>query len=166
MVMDHEMISRRLDAFADGEVSEMERQEIERHLSVCAICAAALAEIRRVSGLFKTVGAAVIDDAMMKRLHEAVEAANIRRRVEWLAGALSAVAACVAVVIGLNLIHQSMNATTNPPTVAVAPTLPDAVDLRAIHMTSTNDDSVAVNDGNMNMAQFMVADLSEGGNTK
>ena len=141
----------------------MEAAEIERHLSVCAICAAALAEIRRVSGLIRSAGAAVIDEGVMRRLHEAFEAARARRRVEWLAGALSAMAACVALVIGLNMIRQSyFAAPTAPTTVAVAP-LPDAVDLSAIHMNSNsaNDDSVASADANM--FQWMSSDFSSAG---
>jgi anti-sigma factor RsiW len=167
MVMGHDEINRRLDAYMDGEVGAEERETIERHLSVCAICAAALSELRRVSGLFVNMKAAVMDEGMMRRLHEAVEMASVRRRVEWLAGALTAMAACVAVVVGLNLMRQSNNQVAVAPSAAIAPAETVALDGVAMHLTgSTTEDAAKADAANMPMAQWAVADISPEGGTR
>src|SRR4051794_37890962 len=104
MDMGHDEISGRLSAYLDGEVGAEERVRIEEHLKGCGVCAGALEELRKIRGLLQRLSVRQADGAFLKRVHARVDAEireAARRRVERFAGALSGLAACLAVVVGL-----------------------------------------------------------------
>lgn len=155
--MGHEEISKRLSAYVDGEVSVEERAVIETHLAECGICATIVAGIREVSALVRGAQFGRIDAAAMKRLHEHVE--NLSKRgAERFAWALSAVAACIAIGASLQLFMPATQAQT------ATVTAPDAWEGAAVQLTSTNDEAASAgnNNGELAMAQWMVADLNSG----
>src|SRR5438270_738818 len=91
-----------LDAYHDGELSEEARYEVDRHVASCCLCAAHLAELRRLSGWVQTAGdreqaADGIRPDELRRMHGAIRAVAAEAREERpllrICGAWSAVAA-------------------------------------------------------------------------
>src|SRR6478752_3355474 len=66
----------RLDAYHDGELSPAERADVEAHLRICPSCAAELAAMRRVSGVFANTPAREPSHEQLLQLAESVS-------VEW-----------------------------------------------------------------------------------
>src|SRR5690348_12265022 len=105
--MGHDEVSRKLSAYLDGEVLPEERVAIETHLRGCTDCAGVLEGLRAVGGYMKAYSFEM-GEGTLKRLHGRVDEEIrevARRRVEWFAGALTGLAACVAVVVGLQLLR-------------------------------------------------------------
>jgi anti-sigma factor RsiW len=149
--MGHEAIYSRLGAFLDGELGAEEKGAVEAHLISCGACAAEAERLRAVGRGLRTLRAASMGAEAMAELHERVEFSGQRRRVEWFAGGLSAVAACVAIVMGI----QMMRATEQT---AIAS--PASWESAAVRLDAGAEDTPVADTRQATMAQFMVADLS------
>jgi anti-sigma factor RsiW len=162
--MRHDEVSGRLSAYLDGEVSDGERRVIEAHLADCGICEEILRQLRAVSTLVRDsamgrLGRTEAEAAFVRQLHERVDALA-RRGVERFAWGLSAAAACIAIVCGVQLMRP-----VTPSTVTAA--APAAWEGTAVRLNGTNtsvaeDAMPAANNGDLAMTEWMVADLSEG----
>jgi anti-sigma factor RsiW len=160
----HDAVSGRLSAYLDGEVSAGERRVIEAHLVECGICEEILKQLRAVSTLVRDsamgrLGRSEAEAAFVRQLHERVDAIA-RRGVERFAWGLSAAAACIAIVAGLQLMRPL-------PASTVAAAAPAAWEGTAVRLNGTNtavaeDTTPAANNGDLAMTEWMVADLSEG----
>lgn len=65
---EHERIQDQLFAYVDGELSETEQADIERHLQGCADCAHELVVTRQAGAMFKTVQPVALPEGFMARL--------------------------------------------------------------------------------------------------
>ena len=90
-----------------------------------------------------------MSDEGLRRLHRRVDRVG-RRGMEWLAGGLSAVAACLALVSALSLMQSGEAAASPMPWEAAATRI-------------TNDETPASSNKEIVLAQWMVTDLSHGG---
>ncbi len=159
--MGHDEVYQQLSAYLDGEVSGEERAVIEKHLQECGECAATLRDFQAVSALVRgseMARATPVTPMFAKRVQQNVDYLN-RRGAERLGWALSAIAACLAVVGSLQLMRSS------DVTVAAAPA---AWERAAVQPSSASSDDTTASSSNNNdlaMAEWMVADLSEGSQT-
>lgn len=137
--------TRRLSAYMDGEMPPAEAFALTGHLAQCLACQAELRSLRAVVALL-TPPHTSLSKGALRTIHGGVDTWS-RRGPARLAGALTALAACLAVASSLSLMRK---------TEAVPAPLPwEATALRATDDTS-NSKEVAV-------AEWMVADLSHGG---
>ncbi len=158
--MGHEEISGRLEAYLDGEVSEREREWIASHLGECERCAGVAAELSAVSRAVRgsALGRIEVDASFLERLHDRVEGLT-QRGLERFAWALSAVAACLAIVGTLQLMQ--------PVSASPVAVVPAAWEGTAVQLSNnTEDASATANAGDPAMTDWMVADLSEGNGTR
>ena len=71
----------RLDAYHDGELSPDQRSDVEAHLRDCPSCAAELAAIRRMSGVFADVTPREPSHEQLSRLARSVRAESSDARM-------------------------------------------------------------------------------------
>ena len=65
--------SQQLGAYHDGELDAQGRAAVERHLQQCSVCAAELAQLRALSGLFASAQQPRLSQISMHRLHRRVD---------------------------------------------------------------------------------------------
>jgi anti-sigma factor RsiW len=111
--------SESLSAYHDDRLDERQRSEIERHLPTCPSCAAELAQLRAISGLFASASQPRLSQIAQHRLHFAVDEA-MDEGVLKIVRVLSAIAACVLVAGSLWLV-RTRDVRTVENTTPVAP---------------------------------------------
>lgn len=152
--MGHNEISKRLNAYLDGEISQQERVLIDKHLAECTICTEILASLRAISSLVRGAPVAPLDAAFLAKLHTQVDTLS-KRSVERFGWGLAGLAACVALIAG---IHLSLYTA---PAQSATVTAPDAWEGQAVQLSNTNDETAPTGNGELAMAQWMVTDLSD-----
>ncbi len=116
--MDHERLSGWDGAYVLGALSATDRAEYEAHLSECAVCRAAVAEIAPTAGLLsrlsaeraRAIGAttepaplAAPDPTLRSRVLDTARRRRRRRRIGWaLAASIALVAVAVPSVVAIN----------------------------------------------------------------
>ena len=95
-MVDHAWVLENLDTYLAGDLTKLERDDLERHLEACETCQHALAETRRIeqmmNGLFADARpAATLDERIIQNLGKA-PARPLRRPTLWrFVGAAAAV---------------------------------------------------------------------------
>jgi anti-sigma-K factor RskA len=151
-----------VDALEDDE-----RQDFEKHLASCPSCSAEVVEFRsttsRLSGLMAENPPPAVRSAIMDRIgslrqvsptDDVADIGRRRRAPRWIAPALAAAAAVVAVVLGIGWAathrtldrQQTVNAVLTAPDAATLPLAGDAGTMRVVYSPS-RDRSVVVADG-------------------
>lgn len=93
-----------LDTYAEGQLSEARRQEIEVHLSTCATCRAAVARQAQMAALLRRLPAEAPGPSLTQRVLATLDAARARRS-RALRRTLAAATVCA--VLGLALMAGS-----------------------------------------------------------
>lgn len=141
--------SRQLNAYYDGELAPEERSVIEEHVRQCPSCARELEQLRGLSRLFAAAQIPEIPADALQRLHSGVRRVS-ESVVVGTAGMLTAAAAAVLLVCSLWLGQMRATQETSEgwtetwETAALTPRL---------EVPSSTD-------GQMRLAQWIVADLS------
>jgi anti-sigma factor RsiW len=110
-----------LDALLDDELSAPRQEELERHVQACPTCAAALEELRSLSGWLKSAPQPHLSQIARARLHARVDDAANEQALVRVAHRLAAIAACVLVAgsAWLTLVphaqHVQQTAQAAPP---------------------------------------------------
>jgi anti-sigma factor RsiW len=126
-------VQSQLDAFHDGELQPVAREEIADHLGRCSTCARRVESLRHLSGLFGELKGQVarqtIEPGELSAIHEAVDATASPMRIDAgfirAAGVLMTMAASVLIVSAVWLVelhHGSAPAGSGP--IATAPMQP------------------------------------------
>jgi anti-sigma factor RsiW len=136
-----------LSPYFDGELSAEASQALEQHLSTCPACVAELAQLRKLSAVIGRWKAPTLSPEATKALHRSIDVTSFRR-LERLAMGLSAVAACLVVATLLT--------SHNTPSPALLAPWESAAMAATDELPAGNTQEVAV-------AQWVVADLSNGG---
>ena len=110
-----------VSAYHDGELDPQTLRDVEAHVGTCCLCAAELAEVRRVSGLIQSSARdrQAVDSPRrdeMRRIHRAVSrtaSAENDRPIFRIAGAFSAIAASVLIISSAWLLELP-NRTPSP----------------------------------------------------
>jgi anti-sigma factor RsiW len=107
----------RLEAYYDGELSEPDRSEIERHLPQCPSCVQELAHLQAMSRMLSSVSTPKLSQIGLYRLHNQLDQA-MEEGVLRIVRVLSAIAACVLVVGSAWLVMTRDRAVENATPVA------------------------------------------------
>ncbi|MEW5959914.1 MAG: zf-HC2 domain-containing protein [Chloroflexota bacterium] len=99
-------VSRRLELYLDHHLTDEERQELEKHLEICPVCARSFLEARRLASeltptLQAALGRPTPPHALRYRVHAALETADRSQRFSWpwlISGRLLNAAGTVAVI--------------------------------------------------------------------
>jgi anti-sigma factor RsiW len=148
-------ITERLSAYLDGELPASEHQAIAAHLDTCPQCAAAYREMADISTAMQRWQPAPMSQDARRRLRSALDNAAIRQ-LRHLTEALSAVAAMLAIVA----ILSSSSAESSPLT-ALNTNVPQW-EKTALRI----DDSTQTKPVEVTTAEWVVSDLSTGGNAR
>lgn len=141
--------NQRLSAYLDGEMSLQEAAAIRAHLPQCPPCQATLNQLKTATSWLRGPALPPLSPHAIRRLHGGVEAWSCRGP-ERLAGVLSALAACLAVVSALSLM-RTVHQAPPPQQWEISATVP------------TTDDAAITNTREIAVAEWMVADLSNEG---
>jgi anti-sigma factor RsiW len=112
--------NQRLSAYFDGELDAASAEQVRRHVEQCAECAAELAELKGLSGLFEQSPPPRLSQIAMYRLHNKADML-VRGDVLRVARYVRAVAACVLVGSWLWLANSSAAVPAAQETVQTAP---------------------------------------------
>jgi anti-sigma factor RsiW len=121
-----------IGAYHDGELDESRRAQMDQHLEACPPCAAELAELKKLSGLFVETELPRLSPMAMRRLHRRLDAAADEGVIR-LARVASALAACilVAAAVALMRLQPSQTPAAEPPWVGIASTGTDSTSVEA-----------------------------------
>jgi anti-sigma factor RsiW len=112
--------NNRLSAYFDGELDAATTEAVRRHVEGCAECAAELAELKKLTGMFEQSPPPRLSQIALYRLHNNADVV-VRGDVLRVARFVRAVAACVLVGSWLWLANGSGTVPTAQETVQTAP---------------------------------------------
>ncbi|MGD0388765.1 MAG: zf-HC2 domain-containing protein [Tepidisphaeraceae bacterium] len=113
--------SEQLSAFHDGEIDEVRRVEIERHLRQCPLCGAEMERLQAISRLLGAAPAAKLLPIGLHRLHRRVDQAMEEGLLRFVR-VLNTIAACVLIAGSACLMVKTReNQTVQSPMPAAPP---------------------------------------------